>query len=112
MISCPRPSAGRYISGSDHRTAPIIIFYRAGPPAHEVAPSIYRSGSCGDGVARYGARAEKERAHRVHRYRRGFPRRWFLNYLPGFMGFILNIVRWPVMLVLVAVALAVIYRYG
>jgi hypothetical protein len=52
MISCPRPSAGRYISGSDHRTAPIIIFYRAGPPAHEVAPSIYRSGSCGDGVAR------------------------------------------------------------
>ena len=35
-----------------------------------------------------------------------------LNYLPGFMGFILNIVRWPVMLVLVAVALAVIYRYG
>src|SRR5207237_7831978 len=35
-----------------------------------------------------------------------------LNYLPGFMGFILNIVRWPVMLVLVAVALACIYRYG
>src|SRR5437764_15006762 len=35
-----------------------------------------------------------------------------LNYLPGFMGFILNIVRWPVMLVLVAVAIAVIYRYG
>jgi membrane protein len=35
-----------------------------------------------------------------------------LNYLPGFMGLILNIVRWPVMLVLVAVALAVIYRYG
>ena len=35
-----------------------------------------------------------------------------LNYLPSFMGFILNIVRWPVMLVLVAVALAVIYRYG
>jgi membrane protein len=35
-----------------------------------------------------------------------------LNYLPGFMGFILNIVRWPVLLVLVAVALAVIYRYG
>src|SRR3954451_17239890 len=35
-----------------------------------------------------------------------------LNYLPGFMGFILNIVRWPVMLVLVAVALGVIYRYG
>ena len=35
-----------------------------------------------------------------------------LNYLPSFMGSILNIVRWPVMLVLVAVALAVIYRYG
>ena len=35
-----------------------------------------------------------------------------LNYLPGFMGFILNIIRWPVMLVVVAIALAVIYRYG
>lgn len=35
-----------------------------------------------------------------------------LNYLPGFVGFILNIVRWPVMLVLVALALACIYRYG
>lgn len=35
-----------------------------------------------------------------------------LNYLPDFIGLILNIVRWPVMLVLVAVALAVIYRYG
>ena len=35
-----------------------------------------------------------------------------LNYLPGFMGVILNIVRWPVMLVLVALALAFIYRYG
>src|SRR5437764_11784610 len=35
-----------------------------------------------------------------------------LNYLPGFIGYILNIVRWPVMLVLVAVALAFIYRYG
>src|SRR5438270_5114518 len=35
-----------------------------------------------------------------------------LNYLPGFMGFILNIVRWPVMLVLVALALAFICRYG
>src|SRR5689334_1914594 len=35
-----------------------------------------------------------------------------LNYLPGFVGFVLNIVRWPVMLVLVAVALACIYRYG
>jgi membrane protein len=35
-----------------------------------------------------------------------------LNYLPGFIGFIANIVRWPVMLVLVALALACIYRYG
>jgi membrane protein len=35
-----------------------------------------------------------------------------LNYLPGFIGFVLNIVRWPVMLVLVALALACIYRYG
>jgi membrane protein len=35
-----------------------------------------------------------------------------LNYLPGFMGFVLNILRWPIMLVLVAVALACIYRYG
>src|ERR1043166_8881869 len=35
-----------------------------------------------------------------------------LNYLPGFVSLLLNIVRWPVMLVLVAVALAVIYRYG
>lgn len=35
-----------------------------------------------------------------------------LNYLPGFVGFILNIVRWPAMLVLVALALACIYRYG
>jgi membrane protein len=35
-----------------------------------------------------------------------------LNYLPGFIGMILNILRWPVMLILVAVALAVIYRYG
>jgi membrane protein len=35
-----------------------------------------------------------------------------LNYLPSFMGFILNIVRWPVLLVLVAIVLAVIYRYG
>src|SRR5205823_108182 len=35
-----------------------------------------------------------------------------LNYLPGFVGFVLNIVRWPVMLVLVALALACIYRYG
>jgi membrane protein len=35
-----------------------------------------------------------------------------LNYLPGFIGLVLNIVRWPVMLVLVALALALIYRYG
>jgi membrane protein len=35
-----------------------------------------------------------------------------LNYLPGFVGFVLNVVRWPVMLVLVALALACIYRYG
>ena len=35
-----------------------------------------------------------------------------LTYLPGFIGFILNIIRWPVMLILVAVALAFIYRYG
>ena len=35
-----------------------------------------------------------------------------LNYLPSFMGSILNIARWPVMLALVASALAVIYRYG
>src|SRR5437764_9449485 len=35
-----------------------------------------------------------------------------LNYLPGFVGFVLHIVRWPVMLVLVALALACIYRYG
>ena len=35
-----------------------------------------------------------------------------LSYLPGFMGLVLNIARWPAMLVLVAVALACIYRYG
>src|SRR5205085_11000672 len=35
-----------------------------------------------------------------------------LNYLPGVIGLILNIARWPVLLVLVAVALAFIYRYG
>ncbi|HEX6441940.1 MAG TPA: YihY/virulence factor BrkB family protein, partial [Stellaceae bacterium] len=35
-----------------------------------------------------------------------------LNYLPGFIGFVLNIARWPAMLVLVALALACIYRYG
>jgi membrane protein len=35
-----------------------------------------------------------------------------LKYLPGFIGFILNIARWPLMLVLVTLALAFIYRYG
>jgi membrane protein len=35
-----------------------------------------------------------------------------LNYLPGFMGLVLNIARWPAMLILVALALACIYRYG
>ena len=35
-----------------------------------------------------------------------------LNYLPGFFGFVLNIARWPAMLILVALALACIYRWG
>jgi membrane protein len=35
-----------------------------------------------------------------------------VNYLPGFIGLILNLARWPVLLVLVALALACIYRYG
>ncbi len=35
-----------------------------------------------------------------------------LNYLPGFMGLILNIARWPVLLVIVALALSTLYRYG
>jgi membrane protein len=35
-----------------------------------------------------------------------------LNYLPGFIGQILNYARWPAMLVIVALALACIYRYG
>jgi membrane protein len=35
-----------------------------------------------------------------------------LNYLPGVIGLIIDIARWPVLLVLVAVALAFIYRYG
>jgi membrane protein len=35
-----------------------------------------------------------------------------LEYLPGFIGFIINIARWPLMLALVTVALACIYRYG
>ncbi len=36
----------------------------------------------------------------------------FLNYLPGFFGTVLNIARWPLVAVLVAIALACIYRYG
>jgi len=35
-----------------------------------------------------------------------------LNYLPGFFGLILNLARWPALLVLVALALACFYRYG
>jgi membrane protein len=35
-----------------------------------------------------------------------------LQYLPGFIGMILNIARWPVLLVIVAAVLACIYRYG
>src|SRR2546421_3945115 len=35
-----------------------------------------------------------------------------LSYLPGVIGLIFNIARWPLLLVLVAVALAFIYRYG
>ncbi len=35
-----------------------------------------------------------------------------LKFLPTFIGSILNIVRWPVIAVLVAVVLALIYRYG
>jgi membrane protein len=35
-----------------------------------------------------------------------------LNYLPRFMGLVLNIVRWPVMLLLITLALAFTYRYG
>ncbi len=35
-----------------------------------------------------------------------------LNYFPGMLRLIVDIVRWPVLLVLVAVALAFIYRYG
>ena len=35
-----------------------------------------------------------------------------LAYLPGFIGLVLNIIRWPVMLALIALALAFIYRYG
>jgi membrane protein len=35
-----------------------------------------------------------------------------LNYLPSFLGSVLNIARWPVLLVLVAFGLSLIYRYG
>jgi membrane protein len=35
-----------------------------------------------------------------------------LAVLPGFIGMVLNYARWPVLLVLVAVALCFIYRYG
>jgi membrane protein len=35
-----------------------------------------------------------------------------LNYLPRLIGLIIDIARWPVLLVLVALALAFIYRYG
>ena len=35
-----------------------------------------------------------------------------LNYLPGFIGTVINIARWPLMAVLVAVVLAFVYRYG
>jgi len=35
-----------------------------------------------------------------------------LKFLPTFIGTVLNIVRWPVIAVLVAVVLALIYRYG
>jgi membrane protein len=35
-----------------------------------------------------------------------------LNYLPGFVGQVLNYARWPALLVIVALALGCIYRYG
>jgi membrane protein len=35
-----------------------------------------------------------------------------LKYLPSFIGTVLNIARWPVLLAIVAMALAFIYRYG
>ena len=35
-----------------------------------------------------------------------------LNYLPGFVGKILDMVRWPALLVTAAFAIACIYRYG
>ena len=35
-----------------------------------------------------------------------------LNYLPSLLGSVLNIARWPVLLMLVAFGLSLIYRYG
>jgi membrane protein len=35
-----------------------------------------------------------------------------LNYLPKLIGLVFDIARWPVLLVLVGLALAIIYRYG
>lgn len=35
-----------------------------------------------------------------------------LGYLPGFIGTVINIARWPLLAVLVTIALALIYRYG
>ncbi|MGH6738971.1 MAG: YihY/virulence factor BrkB family protein, partial [Bradyrhizobium sp.] len=35
-----------------------------------------------------------------------------LKYLPGFMATVLDIARWPIIAVLVAIALACIYRFG
>lgn len=35
-----------------------------------------------------------------------------LGYLPEFLGFVLTIARWPVLLVLITLALSLIYRYG
>ncbi|MBO0735520.1 MAG: YihY/virulence factor BrkB family protein [Alphaproteobacteria bacterium] len=35
-----------------------------------------------------------------------------LNYVPGVTGLVVGITRWPLLLVLVAVALAFVYRYG
>lgn len=35
-----------------------------------------------------------------------------LSFLPGFIGLILNYARWPVLLVIIALVLACIYRYG
>ncbi len=35
-----------------------------------------------------------------------------LNYLPGFIGMVLNFARWPVIAVIVTVVLACLYHYG